>query len=236
MQGIYKIQNLINNKIYIGSSKHIEIRWLAHKNANNWTSKNKTCPKLYNAFLKYGIQNFQFTTLEIVQDPQKLIERENYWIGYYDSINTGYNCIWANSLAETNPHAKLNWDQVHEIKDILINSSITINEIADYYHVHISQIYRINRGESWREDNEYPLRKWNLEARNGQQNGRGTFTDEEVLNIRQRYVKETVDQIYIDYKDKCSLSGFKKIVQGATYKHLPIYKKTTHTWIQPSDL
>ena len=41
----------------------------------------------------------------------------------------------------------------------------------------------------------------------------------------QRYVNETVNQIYIDYQDKCSLSGFKKIVQGTTFKNVPVYKK-----------
>ena len=29
--GIYKITNLINNKVYIGQSQNIEHRWIAHK-------------------------------------------------------------------------------------------------------------------------------------------------------------------------------------------------------------
>lgn len=232
MQGIYKIQNNINGKIYIGSSVHIELRWLAHKNSNNW--KRDSCPKLYAAFQKYGLENFTFSIIEEVADKENIINRENYWIKYYNSIEKGYNYIWANILAETNPKAKLNWDQVHEIKKALKETKVTFYEIADYYHVHCTQIYRINRGESWKENNEsYPIRTWNAEARIGKDNGRTIFTDDEVNKIRQRYVNETVNEIYQDYQDRCSLSGFKKIVQGTTYKHLPIYKKTIKAWITP---
>ena len=50
-------------------------------------------------------------------------------------------------------------------------------------------------------------------------------TDAEVLNIRQRYVSESVSQIYEDYKHLYSFSGFKKIVNGTTFKNVPIYNK-----------
>jgi group I intron endonuclease len=54
--GIYKILNLINNKIYIGQSVDICYRWKQHKKSN---SKNK----YHNIYLdraihKYGIENF----------------------------------------------------------------------------------------------------------------------------------------------------------------------------------
>ena len=63
-------------------------------------------------------------------------------------------------------------------------------------------------------------------ARIGTANGRAIFTDEEVLKIREQYVYMSVSELYEFYKDKCSLSGFKKIVQGTTFKHLPIYSKS----------
>ena len=46
------------------------------------------------------------------------------------------------------------------------------------------------------------------------------------MEIRKKYVNASVNELYEKYKDKCSFSGFKKIVQGTTYKHLPIYKKS----------
>lgn len=58
--GIYKIQNLINGKIYIGQSKNIEKRWLRHKTtAFNKNDHSYNLP-LYRAIRKYGLENFSF--------------------------------------------------------------------------------------------------------------------------------------------------------------------------------
>jgi group I intron endonuclease len=50
---------------------------------------------------KYGIENFELTILEDnISDRKTLIEREKYWIAYYDSTNKekGYNtCSWGSS-------------------------------------------------------------------------------------------------------------------------------------------
>ena len=50
--GIYKIQNLINNKVYIGQSVNIKSRWHSE---NNRKCHNR---HLKSAFKKYGIENF----------------------------------------------------------------------------------------------------------------------------------------------------------------------------------
>ena len=106
--------------------------------------------------------------------------------------------------------------------------------MATKYDVQVSTIYKINRGETWyNSELSYPIRTWTDEARPGSQNGRSVFTEEEVLQIRKRYVNETVNDMYPDYKNRCSLSGFKKIVQGTTFKNVPIYKKSMKKWINP---
>ena len=84
--GIYKITNLINNKVYIGQSIDIKERWYNHLHRHQ---RSKDLP-LYRAFEKYGIKNFTFDIIEEC-DIQNLDEREKYWIQYYDSYNNGYN-------------------------------------------------------------------------------------------------------------------------------------------------
>ena len=64
IQGIYKIINKINNKIYIGQSINITERLKQHKRSLNKYFKYP----LYNAFRKYGIDNFEFIIIEIVND------------------------------------------------------------------------------------------------------------------------------------------------------------------------
>ena len=49
--------------------------------------------------------------------------------------------------------------------------------------------------------------------------------------MRTRYVNETADKIYEDYKDRCALQTLKAILWGNTYKDLPLYKKREKRWI-----
>ena len=86
--GIYKIKNLINNKVYIGSAVNIDRRWSLHQ---YHLSKNiHHSKKLQNSVNKNGIDNFIF---EIIEECESgiLIEREQYWIDFLNSYNNGYN-------------------------------------------------------------------------------------------------------------------------------------------------
>ena len=233
MTGIYIITNKINNKKYIGQALNIESRWNQHKRNFNNPHCFKTSPKLYGAFIKYGIENFIFSVLEPNVQIDKLTEREEYWIKYYNTVNDGYNCVYPTEVfrGENNPNATLSFEQVQEIKQMLIDSNISQQEIAKIYEVAASTIYRINKGENWKDDvHSYPLRTWNELAHFGETSGRSKLSDEEVIKIRQRYVNETPRQIWEDYKELYSLSGFSKICRGETYSHLPCYKKDTKTW------
>lgn len=86
---IYKIQNKVNNKVYIGQTvKSAEQRFNQHK--HNFDKPYFSQLAIYKAFKKYGIDNFTFEEIEKVPD-QLLDEREKYWIQYYDSYINGYN-------------------------------------------------------------------------------------------------------------------------------------------------
>ena len=89
IQGIYKIRNLLNSKIYIGQSTNINNRFRVHRFKIN---KNIKHP-LQSAFKKYGIDNFEFNIIERVADINKLNEREQYWLDHYQSYlpENGYN-------------------------------------------------------------------------------------------------------------------------------------------------
>ena len=90
IQGIYKIVNKINNKVYIGQSINIEKRIKKHK--YNALIKNIKHP-LYDSIRKYSIDNFEFIILEEIKDINELDLRELYWINHYKSndLNYGYN-------------------------------------------------------------------------------------------------------------------------------------------------
>ena len=87
---IYKITNLLNNKVYIGkTSLTVEERWKQHIHDANKNSINEIRP-LYRAIKKYGIDNFSISTIGEYKE-EYLNEMEMYWIGYYYGYTEGYN-------------------------------------------------------------------------------------------------------------------------------------------------
>jgi group I intron endonuclease len=86
MISIYKITNLINNKIYIGQTKNFKKRMNDHKNRNK---KNKSL--VCSAIIKHGENNFKFEEIAIVPLIfANVFERE--CIKLYNSlVPSGYN-------------------------------------------------------------------------------------------------------------------------------------------------
>jgi group I intron endonuclease len=96
MTGIYKITNLVNSKVYIGSSAiSIKRRWDKHTSALK--KGNHHSVKLQRAWNKYGKENF---VLEILEEciPEKCIAKEQHWLDLYQSAKIGYNI---NHLAQS---------------------------------------------------------------------------------------------------------------------------------------
>ena len=86
---VYKLRNLINNKLYVGKTeKTLEIRLDRHLKK----SKYKENRPLYNAFRKYGFENFVITLIEECSSKEQLKQRESFWIKELNSlVPNGYN-------------------------------------------------------------------------------------------------------------------------------------------------
>jgi len=79
MTGIYKITCLNNNKVYVGSSSNIEMRW--HRHRSNF-KYNRANPIIQNSFNKYGLDSFKFDVIEEC-DVSNLIDREQFYADKY---------------------------------------------------------------------------------------------------------------------------------------------------------
>jgi len=91
--GIYQIKNEITGKIYIGQSVDINRRWTEHKNRAHDLNCNCYNKPLYLSMRKYGLEVFTLTIIEECS-PEKLNEREAYYIQLYNSITpNGYNIL-----------------------------------------------------------------------------------------------------------------------------------------------
>ena len=84
VSGIYMIWNNVSRKFYIGSSINVYYRWTTHKRLMS-IGKHPNI-KLQNTFNKHGGDTFEFFVLELVEDKNNLLIREQYWIDFIPPI------------------------------------------------------------------------------------------------------------------------------------------------------
>ena len=82
---IYKIENKINGKIYIGKTKYsVNKRICEHICTNKFP--------IGKALNKYGLESFNVSIIDESQDKEIINEKEKYWIMLYNCISPfGYN-------------------------------------------------------------------------------------------------------------------------------------------------
>lgn len=86
--GIYKIENKINGKVYIGQSIDVYKRWKQHTCELNKGSHHNVL--LQNSWNKYGEDNFIFKLLKTCERVE-LDYFEECLVKEYDSFNSGFN-------------------------------------------------------------------------------------------------------------------------------------------------
>jgi group I intron endonuclease len=86
---IYKITNLLNNKIYVGQTvQPLHKRWTRH------CSPHSECTYLKNAIAKYGKENFKIENIKECNSLKQMNYWESFYIILFNSTNKyiGYNC------------------------------------------------------------------------------------------------------------------------------------------------
>ena len=129
---IYSVINKINDKIYIGQSIDVERRWLQHKYG-------KGNIILRNAIKKYGIENFTFNILEIIntdnkskiQVTEELTILEQKWFDMKQPFlkENGYN-IQKTSKPNLTPNRDIHFGK--KISKIKIDNNHTGKPIIQY--------------------------------------------------------------------------------------------------------
>ena len=144
--GIYKITNIINEKVYIGQSINILRRWNEHiRELNKNLHVNKYLQSSWN---KYGEENFKF---EIVEECkiEELNEKEVYYINKYNSYRNGYN-----GTIGGDGHI-VDKKNVYELDNKLniVNIYDNVQTVAEYFGVSDTIIYNCCNGKIGRVKN-----------------------------------------------------------------------------------
>lgn len=234
MIGIYKITNKETGKSYIGQSNDIERRFKEHQ-----IKGEASRIPVDIAIKKYGKDKFSYEIIEEC-NIDELNSKETYWIQYFDTVNNGYNCNNGGeqqSVGEANGRAKLTENDIIAIR-IAYNKHKKQKEVYEQFKDLISFNYFQNiwQGRSWahimpevftEENKQYYI----YENSRGENSKNSTFTNEEIMTIRTRYINESAKQIYEDYKDRVAYQSFQMILWGRYYDNLPIYKKKEKRWV-----
>ena len=104
--GVYKIINISNGKIYVGSSNNIYKRWLQHERDLNENIHGN--PYLQNAWNKYGgKKSFKFEIIEECE-PSIQFEREQFYLNLLNPFDdNGYNIVRRISKEYMSDHYKI---------------------------------------------------------------------------------------------------------------------------------
>lgn len=235
MIGIYKITEKENPKMfYVGKSNDIERRFKEHKTK---TYEQSRIP--FDGYIKEkGIDAFTYEILEECSI-EELSEREKYWIDKLNAKASGnkFEGGLRDVVGSHNPNAKLTEEDVKKIRIAYNNHKRQKDVYEEYKNIITFQSFQnVWQGRSWshimpevftEENKQY----YKTEQSKGEQGTGAKFTNEEVINIRKRYVNESAKNIYNDYKDRVSYQTFQQILWGRYYSELPIYKKREKKWI-----
>lgn len=227
MIGIYKITNNINGHGYIGLSTNIEKRWRAHKDPYNWRRQSNKI--LYQAFSKYGIQNFSFEVLEQC-GVQQLSDKEQYYIAKYNTLKDGYNATTGgqSNSGESHPGHKLTKQDIIDIR-IRYDNLERKKDVYALYRDRIGEsgFHKIWNGSTWKnvmmevyteENKQFHLHDT---ANKGSQNGNSKITEDDVKNIRiKRKNGEKAKNVYRYYSDKLTYGSFYNIWAYQNWKDI----------------
>lgn len=142
--GIYKIENLVNGKVYIGQSKNVQKRIWEHR----YQLKKGIHDNIYlqNSFNKYGIENFDFSVIELCP-VEELNSKEMYYVSLYNSHDRlyGYNI--------QKPSEENTYELAEETKEKLRKINLKYTD-EDIFNMIISYFHKYNKVPTMQEFTE----------------------------------------------------------------------------------
>jgi len=206
ISGIYKIENLVNGKIYIGQSKDIQARKYTHISELKKNKHHST--HLQRSWNKYGEENFKWNTIEQC-NLDTMNEKEKMWIAYFksDGCNYGYNLDSGGNSnkiisEETRRKISKNHADISGEKNPFYGKKYSVETLEKIVS---SEGYK-NRTERIRGEGSHTAKLTTKIVIKIKELIRDGFTNTEIFNII----------------DNCSLQQISHIKNGYSWKHIQI--------------
>ena len=154
--GIYQIRNLVNGKIYVGSSINLRKRMKDHfRDLRNNRHANQHLQKAYN---KYGLDKFVFEVLEYVEK-DVLLKREQYYIDTLNVVNEGYN------ICPIAAHTFRVWTPTQKQNRCGVNNPMYGKHLSEEHKKCLSEAHKgcipWNKGRKMTESERLQVREYN---------------------------------------------------------------------------
>ncbi|WHZ60037.1 GIY-YIG nuclease family protein [Metabacillus hrfriensis] len=155
---IYKATNKDTVKIYIGmTTRTLDERRIEHHSKAKKESNNIFHKIIRKNLLDFEEDNFYWEVIDGAKNKEELLEKETYWITYYNTFIGFENCKGYNMtiggegycIGEDNPQSQLNEKQVLEILNDIMSGS-THKEISKLHNVAHHLIETLSQGKTYR--------------------------------------------------------------------------------------
>jgi group I intron endonuclease len=190
--GVYQIKNLVNGLIYIGSSVNIYGRWWSHKSMlRRRIHKN---PYLQNSWNKYGEENFEFKILEIVENLDDVLLKEQEYLNthlpdynickYVDATTAGIpkSDEHKKKISESKKGTKTGKDNYFYGKHHTDESKIKMSEIAKS-RIHSDETKRKIGNAQIGEKSHYAKLTWDIVNEIRVKFESGKYTEAELVRM-----------------------------------------------------
>lgn len=139
--------------VYIGQTCRFQKRRYEHEKIEAFNPEREEYNyPLSRAFRKYGVDAFECIILEENIPNDKVNEREQYWIKYYNTYNNGYN-----QTPGGDARIEITDEDIDDIY-VMLRAGLTYQKIANKMGICIACISMINNGIAYARDNEnYPI-------------------------------------------------------------------------------
>jgi len=199
--GIYKIENKINNKVYIGSATDIKKRWRDHR----WylIHNKHHNSHLQSSWIKYGIESFEFSViLECEIDDLLIKELEQILIHNSFNNKLGYN-------VNDPEHTFLNRKHSEETKQLL--SQLKLGEKNPMFGKRGDKHPKFNKEVSIESRNKMSLSHIGIPTN---RRTHTKLTENDVINIRKMYHEDKISQPNIASTFNVSYTTINKIIKN----------------------